>query len=243
MDTKFFKIPFAQSGDLATVPNASQPDGSVSYTDGYGVDYSLDPGSAIFQGSIATTVLTVTFMYLGTLGIGTVVTGPGVTSGTTITSLGTGTGGTGTYNVNHSQTVSSELLTTISDPNALLIERTKANQIYNDITGSVGALQEFDAPQWIDSADNDGSPFAYSNGARVLYTDNQVWISLVNSNTATPGTDPTKWIVFLSNYALLASPAFTGNPTAPTLTCGKNTTRLATTAFVAAGLAPKAPRS
>jgi hypothetical protein len=37
--------------------------------------------------------------------------------------------------------------------------------------------------------------------------------------------------------APLASPAFTGNPTAPTQTAGNNSTRLATTAFVAAALA------
>ena len=36
--------------------------------------------------------------------------------------------------------------------------------------------------------------------------------------------------------ALLASPAFTGSPTAPTATAGTNTTQLATTAFVAAAI-------
>ena len=38
-------------------------------------------------------------------------------------------------------------------------------------------------------------------------------------------------------YAPLASPAFTGTPTAPTQTAGNNTTRLATTAFVTSALA------
>lgn len=40
----------------------------------------------------------------------------------------------------------------------------------------------------------------------------------------------------LSGYAPLASPAFTGNPTAPTQSPGNNTTRLATTAFVKAAV-------
>lgn len=40
-----------------------------------------------------------------------------------------------------------------------------------------------------------------------------------------------------SGLAPLASPAFTGTPTAPTAAPGTNTTQLATTAFVAAGLA------
>jgi hypothetical protein len=39
-----------------------------------------------------------------------------------------------------------------------------------------------------------------------------------------------------SNYALLASPALTGNPTAPTATFGDDDTSIATTAFVQAGL-------
>ena len=38
--------------------------------------------------------------------------------------------------------------------------------------------------------------------------------------------------VAAANYALLASPAFTGTPTAPTATAGTNTTQIATTAFV-----------
>ena len=42
------------------------------------------------------------------------------------------------------------------------------------------------------------------------------------------------WVV---NYVSAASPAFTGTPTAPTATAGTNTTQLATTAFVTAGIA------
>jgi hypothetical protein len=41
----------------------------------------------------------------------------------------------------------------------------------------------------------------------------------------------------LSSYAPLASPALTGNPTAPTQTAGNDSTRIATTAFVAASFA------
>lgn len=42
-------------------------------------------------------------------------------------------------------------------------------------------------------------------------------------------------------YALLASPAFTGTPTAPTQADGNSSTRLATTAFVATALTNYAP--
>lgn len=232
MDSKFFQIPFAQSGDLATVPNGVQSDGSVSYTQGYGTAYSSDPGSAIFQAAISGTTLTISFMYLGTVGVGTVLSAPGVTSGTAITGLGTGTDGVGTYTVNHSQTVASELMTTISDPTALLIERTKMNQLFNDLTLSLSRLQTFDAPQWITSTDNGGTSYPYAAGARVLYTDGLVYISLVAANVATPGTDPTKWIVFLSNLAPINSPVFTGVPLSTNPPTNDNSTKIATTAWV-----------
>lgn len=43
----------------------------------------------------------------------------------------------------------------------------------------------------------------------------------------------------IADGAPLASPAFTGNPTAPTQTAGDNSTKLATTAYVDTGLATK----
>jgi hypothetical protein len=63
-------------------------------------------------GSISTTVLTVSAVTSGALYVGAVLSGTGVTSGTTIASLGTGTGGTGTYNVSISQTAASTTITT-----------------------------------------------------------------------------------------------------------------------------------
>lgn len=63
-----------------------------------------------FTGSISTTTLTVSAVAYGYLAVGQTITGAGVTSGTTITGLGSGTGGVGTYTVNHSQSVGSEAL-------------------------------------------------------------------------------------------------------------------------------------
>ncbi len=62
---------------------------------------------AIVTGEIAGTTLTVTAVTSGTLAIGQTIIGTGITDGTIITALGTGTGGTGTYTVSASQTVSS----------------------------------------------------------------------------------------------------------------------------------------
>lgn len=45
MRQKYFQTPFAASGDRASPPNATQPDGSVSYTAGFGPDYEADPSS------------------------------------------------------------------------------------------------------------------------------------------------------------------------------------------------------
>lgn len=38
---KFFRIAFANSGDRTVIPNAVDPSGNVSYTEGYGADYQL----------------------------------------------------------------------------------------------------------------------------------------------------------------------------------------------------------
>jgi len=57
-------------------------------------------------GVISGTTLTITEVYSGSIGVGTVISGTGVT-GTTVTVLGTGSGGTGTYTVSTSQTAAS----------------------------------------------------------------------------------------------------------------------------------------
>ena len=65
------------------------------------------PYGASVTGSITGTTLTVTSVRLGALAVGQKISGYGITAGTTITALGTGTGGTGTYTVSESQTVGS----------------------------------------------------------------------------------------------------------------------------------------
>lgn len=61
--------------------------------------------------AISTTTMTVSAVAEGVLSVGDIISGTGVTSGTTITALGTGTGGVGTYTVSASQTVSSTTIT------------------------------------------------------------------------------------------------------------------------------------
>lgn len=63
--------------------------------------------TSAFTGSISAEMLTVTALSSGNLAVGQVLSGSGVPAGTFITSLGTGTGGTGTYNVTTQTTVAS----------------------------------------------------------------------------------------------------------------------------------------
>jgi len=68
------------------------------------------PANAVFTGSVSATTLTVTNVSSGTLAIGQSLYGVGVSAETVITALGSGTGGTGTYTINVSQTVSARSL-------------------------------------------------------------------------------------------------------------------------------------
>lgn len=72
------------------------------------------PSSAVFTGSLSGTTLTVSAVTNGALGVNQALFGSGILSETIITALGTGSGGVGTYTVNRSQTVSSELMNSTS---------------------------------------------------------------------------------------------------------------------------------
>ncbi|VWC89751.1 Tail fiber protein [Burkholderia aenigmatica] len=78
-----------------------------------------DAGPASFTGSISGTTLTVTAVASGTVQVGQVLSGTGITSGTQILALGTGTGGVGTYTVSASQTASSTTITASGGSNWL----------------------------------------------------------------------------------------------------------------------------
>ena len=67
----------------------------------------VQPCSSNFDATISTTTLTVSVLNTGTIKVGQVISGTGVTAGTTITAYVSGTGGVGTYTINTSQTVGS----------------------------------------------------------------------------------------------------------------------------------------
>ena len=72
-----------------------------------GIESVMGNDIAQVTGSISTTTLTVSAVTSGTLAVGNLLAGDNIRPGTRITALGTGTGGTGTYTVNKSQTAAS----------------------------------------------------------------------------------------------------------------------------------------
>ena len=106
----------------------------------YGWNLNATGGSG--TASITTTVMTVTGITSGTYAVGQVLTGVGVVVGTTITSLGTGAGGNGTYNVSASQTVASTAITgtnTADAPQSLIYTRA-TERVRAALTWSGGKL-------------------------------------------------------------------------------------------------------
>jgi hypothetical protein len=71
---------------------------------------TLDAGF-VGTGSIAATTLTIDTATSGELGVGSIILGTSIALGTKIVTLGTGTGGIGTYEVDISQSVSLDAIT------------------------------------------------------------------------------------------------------------------------------------
>lgn len=111
---KYLNLPYGAFQD-----DTDQSDGStaVAYyfrynTTDYSNGISVVSRTASFTGSIATTTLTVSAISAGTIYPSMQISGTGVTAGTRIVAQLTGTtGGTGTYTVSASQTVSSTTIT------------------------------------------------------------------------------------------------------------------------------------
>lgn len=79
-----------------------------------------------------------------------------------------------------------------ADVDALAIGRAQFNQLISDITTAARQYQTFGVPEFIASADNNGSPFSYAKYARVLY-DGSVYVSLIDSNIDAP-TVTSSWL-------------------------------------------------
>lgn len=89
----------------------------LSGTDGGVGTYAVNIAQSVDSTTITATfgIMTISAVTSGEIEIGAVVSGSGVTSGTAVYGFGTGTGGTGTYFVDISQTAGSTTLTVTSD--------------------------------------------------------------------------------------------------------------------------------
>lgn len=109
---------FRRAASVAINAQGSLPSvlGAVFDVDGVLDAYATENPSGVTSGAAVTaalagTTLTVSAVADGTVAVGQMVVGAGVKQGTQITALGSGTGGTGTYAVNVSQSVGSEAMT------------------------------------------------------------------------------------------------------------------------------------
>ena len=107
------------NGSAASIPNELSFNNAVA----------INRANFSVTGSIAATTLDVTAVGSGIIRVGMEISGTGVTAGTTITALGTGSGGTGTYTVSVSQTVASTTIAGVTKDATLEVNATDAIKI------------------------------------------------------------------------------------------------------------------
>ena len=104
--------------------------------------------------SISGTTLTVAGTIVGTFQVGQYIIGAGVTAGTRITALGTGTGGAGTYTVSASQTVTNKAIA--------------AGSLSGTVAASKTASILLDTSKYLDASGNILITFAPASGTKLL---------------------------------------------------------------------------
>jgi hypothetical protein len=108
------------------VYNRSGTTYNLSTTSGIAQVATITAGAS-FIGSISGTTLTVTSVSGGLVGVGQVISGTGITAGTSITALGTGAGNVGSYTVSASQTVASTNITAVATPGVITVPTAPSN--------------------------------------------------------------------------------------------------------------------
>ncbi len=90
-------------------------------------------------GTISGTTLSVTAIATGALSVGDVIGGTGVTAGTYVSAILTGTGGIGTYTVSATQTVTSEALT-VNAPGVSYNAQLNSFVVWSATTGTTSTM-------------------------------------------------------------------------------------------------------
>jgi hypothetical protein len=94
---------------------------------------------------------------------------------------------------------------------------------------------------WPVTAGSSGQVLTYGTNGNLSWTTVSVPTNVSQLTNDANYVTSSSLTTSLGSYALKASPALTGTPTAPTATAGTNTTQLATTAFVTAAVSAGAP--
>lgn len=90
--------------------------------------------------SLSGTVMTVSAVISGTIGVGDVVTGTGLTAGTYVASFGTGTGGDGTYNLSAAATTEAGETITAFAPAVVYDSVSGAFVVTSNTTGAASTI-------------------------------------------------------------------------------------------------------
>lgn len=166
-------------------------------TDGWA--WNQNNNGCSFTGSISGTTLTVTAVASGLLRIGSVITGTGVTAGTTITAMGASTiGGVGTYTVNTSQTVASGAMTSgIQSIMSAWIPNFSDVPQFNwygqlNVSGTYGQAAQLT----LTPASGQTTPVLTVNGTTAF----NVGISVANGATVTGGMTVSGYTTFNSGF-------------------------------------------
>ena len=115
---------------------ADQLTGTTGGVGTYSVSISQNlPNSTTITASYG--LMTVSAVASGTVSVGQTATGTGVTAGTIVTAYGTGTGLTGTYVVQYTQTVTSETITLTATPLVVTYDSTSGSfYLTSGVSGS-----------------------------------------------------------------------------------------------------------
>jgi hypothetical protein len=106
-----------------------------------------------------------------------------------------------------------------TDPLAKDVPREETNQLYFDVTDNLRFWQTQGAPAFVTSAENGGSPLAYSIGAVVRWRASpgdpyRTYVSRIDSNTTDP-SNATNWQLFNYQFAINTDTVSTGVPVDP----------------------------
>lgn len=143
---------FSKTINLAATGAGGMDTGSAPASGWVALYAIYNPQAAVFSGSISGTTLTVSSVTSGALAVGQYVLG--AAPGTTITALGTGTGGAGTYTVSISQTFAAGGLSAAS---AALLATNATSAVAPNVYGGANMPSGYTASGLVSVAPTNGS--------------------------------------------------------------------------------------